>query len=282
MLTIAAASFKEASSKKIFHLLGVLTLLYLIVLSVLIHFMSGSTSGLDSISIFANVSTIVSLLGFYFSSMLVAFLTVMLSIGLISSEIESGTIYTVVTKPIKRSTYVLGKFAGTSMLITCYSVLLYLAIVLLPLTVNVSFIKTLGMSNLAGGLLFFIIEPLAILSLCIYGSTVFKTLNNGIFVISLYILGLIGGVMEQVGIILKSESLNKIGILASLISPFDSIYRRMMSSLFSSTGLMGYANGLGVFTGSQTTPSNWMIIYVLIYLSGFVYFAVKKFSKMDL
>lgn len=282
MFTIATASFKEASNKKIFHLLGILTVIYLAVLCLLVYFMSGNIGGLNSLSIFMNVSAIISLLGFYFSSMLVAFLTVMLSIGLVSSEIENGTIYTVVTKPIKRSTYVLGKFLGTALLITGYSIILYLAILLIPLAVNISFAESLGISNLAAGLFFFILEPLIILSLCIYGSTAFKTLNNGIFVISIYILGLIGGVMEQVGIILKSEALNKIGIFASLISPFDSLYRKMMSSIFSSTGILNIAGGLGIFMGSQTAPSAWMIVYAFLYLIGFLYIAVRRFRRMDL
>lgn len=282
MSAIALASFREASNKKIFHLLAVLTIIYLAVLTTLVSFMASGMSSLNNFAVYMNVSSIISLLGFYFSSMLVALLTVMLSIGLVSSEIENATIYTIVTKPIKRSTYIIGKYLGTAVLVTGYSILLYLAIVLLPLIVNVSFIKSLGILNLVNGLLFFMLEPLVILALCLYGSTKLKTLNNGIFVISIYILGLIGGVMEQVGLMLNSDIMFKIGILTSLISPFDSVYRRMMSSIFSSSGILNYMNGLGIFTGAQTIPSAWMTIYVFIYLAAFVYLAARRFNRRDL
>ncbi len=71
------------------------------------------------------VVSFVSVPGFYFSSMLVAFLAIMSSIGAVSSEIESGVIHGVITKPVKRLEYVLGKYLGLAALLTAYSIFLW-------------------------------------------------------------------------------------------------------------------------------------------------------------
>ncbi|MDP4091550.1 MAG: ABC transporter permease subunit [Bacillota bacterium] len=282
--SIASASFREGYKKRLFHLVGILTLLYLLIFGQLIHYSVKSMveESQSSILVFVNVSTIVALLGFYFSSMVVAFLTIMSSIGLVSSDIESGTIYAVITKPLKRSSYILGKYLGTAALLIIYSTFLYCTMIILPLTVNVSFFQTFGMSRLLLGLIFFIFEPLVILSLCILGSVTFKTLNNGIFIVCVYILGLIGGVLEQIGLIIKSDGLFKLGILSSLVSPFDSVYRKMMDSIFSSSGILSSSSGLGLFTGTQVVPSIWMTIYTLVYLIACVYLSIHSFKEKNI
>jgi ABC-2 type transport system permease protein len=284
MLAIILTSFKESFRKKIFHLIGLLTIIYLIVFGILVDFvvegMRSSSAGY--IALFANVATIVTFLGFYFSSMVVAFLTIMLSISSVSSEIENGTIHTIITKPINRRAYVLGKYIGLGLLLALYSVILFLSITFIPLIVNISLVDKFGFSALAKGLLYFTLEPLVILSISIYGSTLFKTLNNGIFIISLYILAIIGGVMEQIGLLLKNSTLTNIGIFSSLVSPFDVIYRKMISTIFSSFGINNLLLGPSFLSGSASAPSFWMMIYVCIYLLFFIYAAVRKFERKDI
>jgi ABC-type transport system involved in multi-copper enzyme maturation permease subunit len=284
MGAIILTSFKEAFRKKIFHLIGLLTIIYLIVFGILVHYvvegMRGSSAGY--VAILSNVATIVAFLGFYFSSMVVAFLTIMISISSVSSEIENGTIHTIITKPINRREYILGKYMGLGILLIIYSVVLFLSITLIPLLVNISLIDKFGIAALSRGLIYFALEPLVILSISIYGSTLFKTLNNGIFIISLYILAIIGGVMEQMGLLLKNATLINIGIISSLISPFDVIYRKMISTIFSSFGLNNILLGPSFLSGSASAPSFWMMIYVCIYLLFFIFAAVRKFDRKDI
>lgn len=284
MLAIILITLKEAFRKKIFHLIGLLTILYLIVFGILVHYVVGDMRGASAgtLAIFSNVATIVAFLGFYFSSMVVAFLAIMLSIGSISSEIENGTIHTIIAKPIKRYEYVIGKFAGLGVVLVIYSFILFLSITLIPYSVNISLFNKFGFTALAKGLLYFALEPLVILAISIYGSAIFKTLNNGIFVISLYILAVIGGVTEQIGLLLKNGTLINVGILSSLISPFDVIYRKMISSIFSSFGLGNIFLGPSFFSGSASEPSIWMMLYVCLYLIFFVFSASQKFEKKDI
>lgn len=282
MFTIALSTFKEIYRKRIFHFITILTILYLILLGIIFNFMSKEIpKNTGIIDIILNISSVISVLGFYFSSMLVAFLTVMLSIGIVSSELESGTILTILTKPIKRREYILGKYLGTALLIISYSAILYIAVIIISTISTVSIIKTFGVVTLAKGFLFFILQPLTILALSLYGSTKFKTLNNGILTIAIYLLGTIGGFMEQIGALTNNNSLSTIGIISSLISPFEVVYRKMVSTIFSSLGSFNLLDGFGMLNQS-TTPSGWMIVYVFIYLTFFIFMSIRGFNKKNI
>jgi ABC-type transport system involved in multi-copper enzyme maturation permease subunit len=283
VIAIAAASFKEALRKKLFILVAAVTIVYLTLFGVINHFAVEDLTRagtLNSVNALDVASNILSFLGFYFSSMLVAFLTIMISLGSISSEVESGVIHSIITRPIKRSSYVLGKYIGLGVLSASYGIFLFAAIMAICTIFKLPIVNTLGPLNVIKGLLFFILEPIAILSLSIFGSAAFKTLSNGIFIISIYILGLIGGVMEAIGSMLQNQSLVNLGIISSLISPFDIIYRQMLSSMFQGIGIRNPFMAVGGMTG--TTPSIWMLIYIFVYIPALVILAIRKFRLKDI
>lgn len=283
MIAIAAASFKEALRKKLFILVAGLTLVYLILFGVITHFAVedlARAGTLNTVNALDVASNIVSFLGFYFSSMLVAFLTIIVSVGSISSEVESGVIHSIITRPIKRDRYVLGKYLGLGVISVSYSIFLFSAIIAICTIFKLPIVNTLETLNIIKGLLFFTLEPLAILSLSIFGSASFKTLTSGIFVISVYILGLIGGLMEQIGSFLNNQSLVDLGIISSLISPFNVIYRQMISSIFGSLGIVSPFMAASGMIG--TAPSIWMVIYIFVYIPWFVFLAIRKFRLKDI
>lgn len=86
--------------------------------------------------------------------------------------------------------------------------------------------------------------------------------------------------MEQIGSVISNTNLYKLGILSSLISPFDLIYRKMISTIFSEVMIVNpMMGGVG---GTTTEPSTWMIVYIFIYMFGLLFLAVRKFEKRDL
>jgi ABC-type transport system involved in multi-copper enzyme maturation permease subunit len=283
VIAIAAASLKEAIRKKILILVAALTFVYLTLFGLITHFAVQDLTragALNTVNALDVASNIVSFLGFYFSSMLVAFLTIMISVGSISSEVESGVIHSVITRPIKRASYVLGKYLGLGVLSVSYSIFLFSAIISICTIFHLPIVNTIEPIKIIKGLLFFTLEPIAILSLSIFGSAAFKTLSNGIFVISIYILGLIGGVMEVIGSMLQNQSLVNLGIISSLISPFDIIYRQMLSAMFENIGIRNPFMVVGGMT--STTPSIWMLIYIIAYIPVLVILAIRKFRLKDI
>jgi ABC-type transport system involved in multi-copper enzyme maturation permease subunit len=169
---------------------------------------------------------------------------------------------------------------GLAALAVAYSTFLYITVVVINFIVGVPPLNRPDIPILLKGLALFVLEPLTILSLCIFGSISFKTLNNGILVIAIYIAGTIGSMMEQLGSPLEVHGLVQWGIAISLASPFDVVYRKMIETIYSGTDIsILFSSPLFI---SNITPSKWMILYVCIYLASMLALSVWKFNKKDI
>lgn len=281
MIEIVVLTLKEAIRKRIILLIGIASIIYLVIYGLIAHVSFGSGSRND-FHLFLETAIFLSVVGLYFSNMITAFMTIMASVGSVSSEVESGILHSVISRPIKRREYILGKYLGLVILISVYSILLYLSIFLVSMIINIPSVQHIGLQKILSTMLLFILQPIAILSLCLYGSASFKTINNGIFVILIYILGLLGGIIEQIGAFLKNDVLYQWGILSSLISPFDIIYRKMMSILYSDIGLTNPFMPVPFSYMPTTLPSNWMMVYIAAYALLLLFLAIRKFTKKDL
>ncbi len=282
-MTIAFTTFKEALRKKLLLLIGALSVIYILLFTIITYFYAKDVKNgtlMDTVQIASIASQLISVMGFYFSSMLVALLTIMTSLSSISSEVENGTIHSIITKPLKRYEYIMGKYIGLGIISVSYATILFLLVILIPKINGLPVTNIMDLSGIIKGWGVFILEPLAILSLSIFGSSIFHTLTNGIIVIAIYILGLIGSMMEQIGSLISNDNLYKFGIFSSLISPFDLIYRKMISLVFSGAVIANPMSG-GLNSGA-TSPSIWMMVYIGIYLVGLLVWAVAKFNKRDI
>ncbi|ERM93333.1 MULTISPECIES: ABC transporter permease [Caldanaerobacter] len=286
MITIIKYTFKEMLKKRAFLLASLLSLLYLSIYAFGLSkiFERPSNSIYDIIF----QSEILSA-GLFFANLIVAFLVVLTSVNAISGEIESGTIYSILSKPIKRYELVLGKFIGLSIMIVLYSSIMFLSVVGLNIWFGskISF----GWDNILKGLFFFDLGPIVFLALIIASSSIFSTINTGIIAIMAYGIALVGGVLEQIGTAIQQsqvsafglksgESLINAGIITSLILPTDVIYRKMTAELLTqSSGISFMTQGL---FGGMSQPSIYMFIYTFFYVVFLLYYGVKRFSQRDL
>lgn len=283
MMTIALATLQEAVRKKLFVAIGIITLIYLGLYTALVYYyakdINQSPGAADIFNVSRIVTQIVGVVGFYFSNMLVALLTIVTSFGAISSEVENGTIHSVLSKPLRRGDYLMGKYLGLAALTVAYAVILYFGVLGIAQVCHLSFTNSLRTVNVLQGLLFFILQPVTILAPAICGSSIFKTLTNGIIMISLYLLSLIGGMMEQIGAMVN-QSAYLWGIFASLLAPFEVIYRLMVNRVFADLGI---SNPLMIsMSGNSTVPSQWMVLYIGLYIIGLLLVACRRFNRRDL
>ena len=286
MITIIKYTFKEMLKKRAFLLASLLSLLYLSIYAFGLSriFEHPSNSIYDIIF----QSQILSA-GLFFANFIVAFLVVLTSVNAISGEIESGTIYSILSKPIKRYELVLGKFIGLSIMIVLYSSIMFLSVVGLNIWFGskISF----GWDNILKGLFFFDLGPIVFLALIIASSSIFSAINTGIIAIMAYGIALVGGVLEQIGTAMQQsqvgafglksgESLINAGIITSLILPTDVIYRKMTAELLTqSSGISFMTQGL---FGGMSQPSIYMFIYIFFYVVFLLYYGVKRLSQRDL
>jgi Cu-processing system permease protein len=212
--------------------------------------------------------------GLYVANFLVVVMAVLISVTAVSGEVESHTIETILTKPIRRWEWVLGKWVAFALLLSLY-VLLLVGGIMLVVYARSGFAP----ANVGAGLGLMLLQGLTILSLTIAGGTRLSTLANGVVAFMLYGVAFIGGWVEQIGAMFRNETAVDIGIAASLIMPADVLWKKAMS-LF-----------LPEFTGSVMTggpfavasqPNDLMIGYALAYMVGLLLLAMWSFSGRDL
>lgn len=107
-----------------------------------------------------------------------------IGVSLLSKEIESRTVYMIVSRPVKRSSFIVGKYLGLS------GILLLNIILLASLTLSLFFLIGGEYSTLIGWtILFTIFESLIVLGLVGTLSLVTGQIMAVLYTISLYILG---------------------------------------------------------------------------------------------
>lgn len=280
MFTIARLTFQEVLSKKVFYIVLLLSIVFLSVYGIGLNFTVQDISyygdgGMDE---FQKVMVIPQLLSlsFYFSTIIVALMAVFSTVNAVSGEIETGTIQGVIPKPIRRRDFVLGKLLGFIIMIGIYSVFLYLAVILITRVIT-----GFSAEGIFEGLMFFLLIPILLAVLSIFGSTFLSTLANGISVFMLFIIGTVGGMMEQIGALIENKALVNIGVISSLIMPTDAIYRKMIYTVLSASG-----GAMDIFSAnpfaSKNPPSDVMVIYILIYILIIVFATVRIFNKRDI
>jgi len=212
--------------------------------------------------------------GLYAANLLVTVMAVLVSVTTISGEIDSHTIETLITKPVRRWEVVLGKWLAFAALLTIYVLFLAGGLMLIV------YLQTgFQFRNIGFGLALMIQQALIILSLTIAGGTRLSTLANGVLAFTLYAIAFMGGWVEQIGALFRNEAAVDIGIITSLIMPSEILWKKALTLFQPSMASMPFSAG-PFAVASQ--PSDLMVTYGVLYMVGFVLFAMWSFSRRDL
>ncbi|MCL2323829.1 MAG: ABC transporter permease [Oscillospiraceae bacterium] len=262
----------------------IVAVLYLVMWTVLLHYFQNSFRPHDlQGQVKAVASVLLTQTGLQFSSMLMCLLTIMLGAGSIASELENGMIHAVLSRPLRRLEYVLGKFVGLVVLLFIYATLLFSAILLVGLIFSLDTVTALTFSQIIRGWLLYLLVPIVVLCITIFGSVTLKVVPNGLLMIFIYILGNIGGMVEMIGKYISNSTITSAGVFLSLISPFQTIFATCQRVLIPSSGILGdMMQGAGGLSGFGEPASFWMFIYIAIYAVAFIVLAIRKFDKLDI
>ena len=164
--------------------------------------------------------TILTIIAFYAANFLSAVFSLLLPIDTLSGEIDSGVMQTLAAKPIHRAEILLGKWAGHLLIALAYLLLVSSGILLIDLAV-MGYVPV----NAARALPLMILEIMLLTSFSIAGGARFNTIANGIVALAFYGIAFVTGFVEHIGTIAGVTSMRTIGIVVSLISPADALWR---------------------------------------------------------
>ena len=277
---LARMTFVQAVRRRIVLTGLLLGICFLIIFSIGFHMIQLSPigtmpeggKGIQNI-VKAEKSSGLFLAGMYAVTFLGIAMAALLGADTLAGEINSGTIQVIVTKPIRRSDVVFGKWLGFSGLLGLY-VLLMAGGTSLSIFLQAGYIAP----NLVTGLALIYLESLLIMTISMLCSSRFSALATGGVVFGMYGLAFIGGWIEQIGAVLSSPTAVKVGILTSLIIPSESIWRRAAYEMQSPlSGLLGISP-----FGATSVPSIFMIGYAVVYLLVVLAITVLVFKNRDL
>ncbi|MBN2547732.1 MAG: ABC transporter permease [Anaerolineales bacterium] len=279
-LIIARLTFKEAARRKILLAALLLGLVFLAIFGVGFHYVNVDVEkayGKANLVGLNEIRNFMLLAGMYVVNFLTAIMTVLTSVDTLSGEINSGTIHTLVAKPLRRWEVVLGKWLGFAGMISLYLLLMGGGVMLL-VYLRADYIAPHPLSALA----LIWLNALLLLSVSLLGGTMFSTLANGVLVFGLYGIAFIGGWIEQIGGYLSNQAASQtavnVGVITSLMMPSEALWRRaayeMQSPLVSILGATPFSSG--------TYPSTAMMIYAGLYLLAMLAWAMRQFSRRDL
>ena len=274
-LIIAHLTIQETQRRRILWLALLLGLLFLVIYGVGFHYVYIDMAQISRGG--GDLDLVVGLLltaGLYVVNFLIIVMSVLTSVTAVSGEIESHTVETLLTKPIRRWEFVLGKWAGFAAMLLVYIVILVGGIMAI-----VYWRAGFVVQNLWAGIGLMVLEGLVVLSLTIAVGTRLSTLANGVVAFMLYGLAFIGGWVEQIGALFQNETAVDIGILASLLMPSEMLWKKALS-LFQPV-LSNNPLNVGPFAVASE-PSNLMLVYSVCYALGLLLFALWTFSKRDL
>jgi ABC-type transport system involved in multi-copper enzyme maturation permease subunit len=211
--------------------------------------------------------------GMYAVNFLMIMTAVLTPVDTISGEIGSGVIQTLVTKPVRRSDILLGKWLGFWIILVIYLTLMIGGIML-----AVRVFGKFTPPNLKIGIPLMLLEGTLLLTLSIAGGTRLSTIANGVMVFGLYGLAFIGGWMEQIGTLLGNSVTRYIGILASLLVPSEALWQlaayHMQPPLMRDLHLTPFS--------PVSIPNSNMVIWAAIYTLATLGVALRQFSQRNL
>jgi Cu-processing system permease protein len=278
---LAGMTFREAVRRRIALTGLILGILFLIVFSVGSHMISieiARETTAEGGAAYRNVmrtemSNFLLMAGLYAVTFLSVAMGALLGADTLAGEINSGSIQTIVTKPVRRSDVVFGKWLGFAALLGLYAVLMSGGVVLI-----VFFQSDYLPRNLLAGLSLIYLESLLVMTISLAGSSAMPALATGGMVFGLYGLAFLGGWIEQIGSLANIPAAVKIGIVTSLIVPTEALWRRaayeMQTPLASTLGLSPF--------GAFSVPSILMVLYAILYLVIIFAIAVSTFNRRDI
>lgn len=278
---LARMTFQEAIRRRIVLTGLVLGILFLILFSIGAYLISTEIQRetlAEGGAAYQNImrtemSNFLLMAGLYAVTFLSVAMGALLSADTLAGEINSGSIQTILTKPIRRSDVVFGKWLGFAALLGLYAILMSGGVILIVFLQS-DYVPR----NMLAGLSLIYLESLLVMTISLAGSSAMPALATGGMVFGLYGLAFLGGWIEQIGTLASIPAAVQIGIISSLVVPTEALWRRaafeMQTPLASSLGMSPF--------GAFSAPSVLMVVYAILYLVVVFAIAVSTFKRRDI
>lgn len=193
---------------------------------------------------------------------------------LISSEVESGLLLSMLARPVRRSEVVIGKWLGLGVLVGIYAA-------------GSAFLELAAVDWATGYLpphpvqltIYVAAEGLVLLSLGLLLSTRLSGITAGVIALVAWLMGWIAGVVGDIGTGLQNQALENVGIVSHILLPSDGLWRGAIYAMEPDTylaalraaGTFGRANPFSAVDPPPVQFLIWVVLWFAIILGASVW-----------
>jgi ABC-type transport system involved in multi-copper enzyme maturation permease subunit len=269
MITIARLTIGEAARKKILWVLIILALaaVALTAWGVSLLVQSARDAGTDELRLKLGISQVLILIAFMFGFVL-AMTAAFLGAPAIAGDLESGIAQAMLARPLRRSSYLLGRWLGLAIVVVAYaSVSGFLAIA------AVSFVSDYVPPNPLIPVAYLAGQALVLLTLTVALSVRLPSIAGGSIAVVAYGIAWLAGVLGHLGIALGTTGLVGVSDLGRVLLPTDALWQGVVfglepSLVLSSIGQEQVAQGNPFFAAEGPSPAFviWAVAWVVLAL----------------
>ncbi|OLB82953.1 MAG: hypothetical protein AUI15_37030 [Actinobacteria bacterium 13_2_20CM_2_66_6] len=272
VLVIARLTIQEASRRRLLLALVILTLIVVGFSAWGFNKITTVTNGagqtLPAQQVALITSQLLIVVTFMFSGVL-ALSAAVVAGPLISSEVESGLLLSMLARPVRRSEVVIGKWLGLGILVAAYAA-------------GAAFFELVAVDWATGYLpphpieltLFVAAEGLVLLSLGLLLSTRLSGITAGVIALVAWLMGWIAGVVGDIGTGLQNQALENVGVVSHLILPSDGLWRGAIYAMEPDTylaalraaGTFGRANPFAAVDPPPVPFLLWVVVWFALAL----------------
>ena len=164
-----------------------------------------------------------TLAGLYAVNLMSVTVAVMLPVDAISGEIVSGAMQTLASKPVHRAQILLGKWLVYWLMIAAYTTTMVLGVVL-----AMRLITGFAQAHVPEAVGLMTLQGTVLLSVVVAGGARLTTIATGLIAFAFYSVAVVGGWIEQIGVMMGDSGARYVGTAISLVSPTDALWRRAL------------------------------------------------------
>ncbi|HEX4896901.1 MAG TPA: ABC transporter permease subunit [Candidatus Limnocylindrales bacterium] len=231
MITIARLTIGEAARRKILWVLIGLAIVAVAVTGWGVDRLVSvaRAGGTEELTIQLGVSQILIFIAFQFGFVL-AMTAAFLGAPAIATDIESGVALALLARPIRRSSYLAGRWLGLAIVLTAYGAGSALLAILV-----VDLVSGYSPPSIIQPVAFLVAEGLVILTLSLLLSTRLPPIGAGAIAVVAFGLAWAAGAIERVGIAIAADNPNVnleiVGQVSRAILPTDGLWRGVIYGL---------------------------------------------------
>jgi len=188
---------------------------------------------------------------------------------LISSEVESGLLLSMLARPLRRSEVVIGKWLGLGALVAIYAAFAG-GLELVAVDWATGYVPPHPVQLL----LYVAAEGLILLSVGLLLSTRLSGITAGVIALVSWLIGWIAGVVGNIGTGLQNDALEQVGVISHLVLPSDGLWRGAIfamepDSFIAALKALGTAGRASPFAATDPPPLSfllWVVVWFAIVL----------------